>query len=54
MAAFELLSKTVRLSPERRIEDSVSNFHSLDCRHPFDLKTVVEVLNAPAKTRFIL
>ncbi len=34
MAAFELLSNTVRLSPERRIEDSVGNFHSLTaCRN---------------------
>ena len=54
MAAFELLSKSVRLSPERRIEDSVSNFHSLDGRYPFDLKTLAEVPKAPSKNRFIL
>ena len=29
MAAYKLLSNLVRLSPQRRIEDSVSNFHSL-------------------------
>jgi len=45
MAAFELLSDTVRLSPERRIEDSESNFHRLDCRLLFNLKTAAEVRN---------
>ncbi len=42
---IELLFNTLRLSPTRRIEDSVSNFHRLDCRTLSNLKTVVEVLD---------